>query len=161
MVNKVKAGLLACVGCLLLGTSAEAAGNTIMLLVRQSLNNVPDSSGSSDLWQYEGGIVQNAAGTATIGHYLANRRITSSGTSTDNTAGETISLFFSNATAGDVPYNITFQGAYSYNTGQFAGSVSAASSRYHPLIGDSVTGTLVSGGATKITIDFDGNTSVP
>ncbi len=159
--NKVKACILACVGCFLVGKSAASASNTTLLLVRSSLANVPDSSGSSDLWQYEGGVIQNTAGTAMIGHYLANRRVTSAGTSADNTAAETITLFFSNATAGDVPYSITLQGAYSYNTGQFAGSVSAASARYHPLTGDSATGAVTSNGATKIIIDFDGNTTVP
>ena len=163
-MNKVKAvALAACVGGVIFSASAAFAGNTTttLLLVRVSLNNVADSSGSSDLWQYEGGNIQNAAGTTTIGHYLANRRVTSAGTATDNTAAETITLFFSNATAGDVPNSITLQGAYSYNTGQFAGSVSAVSARYRPLNGESATGTITSAGPTKIIIDNEGVSSVP
>ena len=157
LVKTLKTALLvacACAGAL--ATTAASAGGFSILLVRSTLSNDadPDSNG---LWQYEGGIVQNATGTTTIGHYIATRRVTTSGTSSDNTAGETISLFFPNATAGNVPNSITLQGAYSYSTGQFAGSVSAVSSRYRSLNGYDAAGAITSAPATtKITIDFDG-----
>jgi hypothetical protein len=162
MINKVKAGLLAaclCVGAL--GSTAASAGSLTMLLIRASLSNDadPDSKG---LYQYEGGTVQNAAGTTTIGHYIVTRRVTTSGTSSDNAAGETITLFFPSSTPGNVPNNITLTGAYSYNTGQFAGSVSAVSSRYRSLNGDDATGVITATqGTTKLTIDFDGVSAVP
>jgi hypothetical protein len=138
--------------------SAEAAVLTIVL-VRSSLTNDADDAG---LWQYEGGTVQNFTTGATIGHYLVTRRVTTSGVQADNTAAESISLFFSNATAGNVPNNITLEGAYSYNTGQFAGSVSAASSRYHVMIGSDANGTVgTASGTTNLAIDWPGVLNIP
>jgi hypothetical protein len=132
-----------------------------VLLIRSTLANDPDPD-SNGLYQYEGGSVQNAAGTVAIGHYIVTRRVTTSGTSADNTAGETITLFFPSNISGNVPNNITLSGAYSYNTGQFAGSVSAVSSRYRPLNGDDANGAVTTTpGTTKLTIDFDGVGGVP
>ncbi len=161
MSNKFNATFLAAlVGGSVVCTTASANGLT-MLLVRSTLSNDSDSDGGG-LWQYEGGVVQNAGGTANIGHYIVTRRVTTSGTSADNTASETITLFFPNSTAGDVPNTMTLQGAYSYNTGQVVGSVSAVSSRYRPMNGESFSGSIVSGTAsTKIVIDFDGVNQVP
>ncbi len=141
-------------------TAPAQAGSLTILLVRSSLNNDTDSAG---LWQYEGGAVQNATTGATIGHYLLNRRVTTAGTSTDNTAAESITLFFSNATAGQVPNSFTLEGAYSYNTGQFVGSVSAASERYHVLIGADASATLVTSSTTtsKLVVDWVGLQGVP
>ncbi len=161
MFGKVKTRLLAASLCgVVLCSTAASAGTLGMLLVRSSLSNDsdPDSNG---LWQYEGGTIQNLAGTTTIGHYIATRRVTTSGTSADNTAGETITLFFPSSTSGNVPNNITLQGAYSYNTGQFAGSISAVSLRYRSLNGDDANGTITGAGTTKIVIDYDGVISVP
>jgi hypothetical protein len=161
-INTAKAGFLA---VLVFGStfcaSAAAANGLTFVLVRSSLSNDSDADGGG-LWQYEGGVVQNAAGTANIGHYIVNRRVTTSGTSADNTASETITLFFPSATPGAVPNNITLQGAYSYNTGQVTGSVSAVSSRYRPMNGESFSGAIISGtAATKIVIDFGGLNAVP
>jgi hypothetical protein len=162
LIDTLKAGFLAaCVCAGALGSTAAYAGTLTVLLNRSSLSNDadPDSNG---LYQYEGGTVQNANGTATIGHYIVTRRVTTSGTSSDNTAGETITLFFPNSTSGNVPNNITIVGAYSYNTGQFAGSVSAVSARYRPLNGDDATAAITSTpGTTKLTIDFDGGSAIP
>jgi hypothetical protein len=162
MINKAKAGILAALVCgSAFGISAAHASGLTMLLVRSTLSNDSDADGGG-LWQYEGGVVQNAAGTTNIGHYILNRRVTTSGTSADNTASETITLFFSSATPGAVPNNITLEGAYSYNTGQVIGSVSAVSSRYRPLNGEAFSGAIISGTAsTKIVIDFGGLNAVP
>ena len=137
------------------------AGAVNLVLVRGSLDNDTDPN-SSGLWQYEGGTIQNATTGATIGHYIVTRRVTTSGTSADNTAAETMTLFFPNATAGNVPNNLTLQGAYSYNTGQFTGSVSAVSSRYRLLNGlDFSSSPGTTAGTTKLTIDYTGINSVP
>jgi hypothetical protein len=161
MINKTKAGFLAALVCgSAFCSSAAFAGNLTVLLVRATLSNDSDADGGG-LWQYEGGTVQNAAGTATIGHYIVNRRVTTSGTQPDNTALETITMFFPSATSGNVPNTVILEGAYSYNTGQVIGSVSAVSSRYRPLNGDSFSGTISGTATTKIVIDFDGFTTVP
>ncbi len=165
MLNKVKAALVAASVCsgAFCATAAYAGGLNV-LLVRSTLSNDADSDGGG-LYQYEGGVVQNATGTTTIGHYIVTRRVTTSGTSSDNTASETITLFFPNSTPGNVPNNITLTGAYSYNTGQFAGSVSAVSARYRSLNGEDATGTVTgtsgTSGTTKLNIDYDGVNTVP
>jgi hypothetical protein len=162
MINTYKAGLLAACMCGgVLCTNAAMAASLNVLLVRATLSNDadPDSNG---LYQYEGGTVQNSAGTVTIGHYIVTRRVTTSGTSADNTAGETIVLFFPSSTSGNVPNNITLQGAYSYNTGQFAGSVSAVSSRYRIFNGSDATAAITTTpGTTKLSINFDGVSVIP
>lgn len=161
MRNKIKAALVAafvCGGALC--TTAAHANTLTMLLVRSTLSNDADADGGG-LYQYEGGVVENAAGTA-IGHYIVTRRVTTSGTSADNTAGEIITLFFPNSIAGNVPNNMTLSGAYSYNTGQFAGSVSAVSARYRLLNGNDATAAITStASTTKLTIDYIGVNGVP
>jgi hypothetical protein len=162
MINTRKAGLLAASICSgILCTSAAMAASFNVLLVRATLSNDhdPDSNG---LYQYEGGTVQNGTGTTTIGHYIVTRRVTTSGTSADNTAGETIVLFFPNSTSGNVPNSVTLEGAYSYNTGQFAGSVSAVSSRYRIFNGSDATAAITAtAGTTKLSINFDGVNIIP
>jgi hypothetical protein len=139
---------------------AHAASEAI-LLVRGSLANDTDSGASpSGLWQYEAGSVQNSAGTATIGHYIANRRVTTAGTLTDNTAGMTITLFFSTTVAANVPHNVTLEGAWSFTSGQFAGSVSAASGKYHWIIGADATGAVTTTGTTRIVLEWPGMTQL-
>jgi hypothetical protein len=128
-----------------LTTGLAHAGGATLTLVRSSLNNVVDSN-SSDLWQYEGGTVQNASGTV-IGTYIANRRVTNSATSTYNAAAETATLFFTPSVSSNPPNTVTLEGAWSYSSGEFIGSVAAASNRYHWLIGaDAASSYPVSGG---------------
>jgi hypothetical protein len=162
MVNAMKMGFLAALATAgSLYASAASAGAVNLVLVRGSLDNDTDPA-SSGLWQYEGGVVENATTGAAIGHYIATRRVTTSGTSSDNTAGETLTLFFPNATPGNAPNNITMQGAYSYTSGQFAGSVSAVSSRYRLLNGLDAYGAVgTAAGTTKLTIDYVGINTVP
>lgn len=83
--------------------------------------NVKDTAGVT---QYEGGAIQNGAGTA-IGDYTTSRRVVPAGTSPDNTAGTTTTLFFPNTTASLPPNVIVIEGAWSFNSGPFDGSVSA------------------------------------
>lgn len=160
MLKSMKIGICALAVCAAsLGATAASANVLTMLLVRSSLDNDTDPS-SSGLWQYEGGVVQNSAGTSNIGHYIITRRVTTSGTSADNAAAMTITLFFSNATAGNVANNMTVQGAWSFTSGQFAGSVSAASARYHPLISQDATATVATN-VTKLLINYTGTYVVP
>ena len=136
--------------------SASAfAGSATLLLVRSTLSNDADADGGG-LWQYEGGSIQNAAGSA-VGTYILQRRVTSSGTQAYNTASETITLFFAPLTNGGLPPEMTIGGAYSYNSGLVDGSVTAASTKYHWTIGYDVTGSVVSGSAaTKLVITWIG-----
>lgn len=161
MLRTIKIGLFAIAASTAsLYAPAAFATNTTMLLARATLSSDPDPD-NGGTWQYEGGAVENAAGTATIGHYIVTRRVTTSGTSTDNTAAMTITLFFSSSTSGNVPDSITLEGAWSYTSGQFAGSVSAVSSRYRPLLTDDATALSQSGGITKLVIDYTGTDKVP
>ena len=116
------------------------AGSATLYLVRSTLSNDADADGGG-LWQYEGGSVQDKTGAA-VGTYILQRRVTTSGTSAYNTAGESISLFFAPASSGALPPGITLEGDYSYNSGAVSGSVSAADSKYHWIIGADAAGSL-------------------
>ena len=103
--------------------STAYAGSTSVSLVRSELTNVDDAAGR---WQHEAGnIVKN---NVVVGQYAITRRVTFGGTDVQNTAMTTVTLFFTNSSTP--PHNITLQGAHSFSSGRFAGSVSAASNRY-------------------------------
>jgi hypothetical protein len=145
-----------------LSATPALAGSEALLLVHTSLSNISDpNSTNGDLWQYEGGIIENATTGSTIGHYMTNRRFTVSGGSTDNAAAMTTSLFFTNATSGAPPNNLTLEGAWSFTSGQFIGSVSAASFKYHIMIGSDVTMVVQGAGVSKVSINWDGGFSIP
>jgi hypothetical protein len=127
------------------------AGSATLYLVRSTLSNDSDAD-NGGLWQYEGGSVQDASGTA-VGTYILQRRVTTSGTSAYNTAGETISLFFAPSSSGALPPGMTIEGDYSYNSGAVSGSVSAASNKYHWIIAADVAGSL-SNSTTKLVLTW-------
>ncbi len=103
--------------------SASEAQPLTLTLERLSLDNIDDLSGR---WQHEGGRVLCSEGTY-IADYAAYRRVTFSGTSPQNTAMLTMTLFF----IGELPpQNITLQGSHDFNSGIYIGSVSAASSDF-------------------------------
>jgi hypothetical protein len=135
--------------------SANAfAGSVTFSLVRSTLSNVDDPDGNG-LWQYEGGALQSKAGTA-IGTYIIQRRVTSSGTQSYNTAGYTVSLFLAPTGTNPLPSVITVEGAFSYTSGAADGSVSADSNKYHWIIGADVNAT-VAASTTKLVISWIGS----
>ena len=150
--RKALAGLATLLSLLTAG--AAFAGTKSLTLERATLSNSPDADGGG-LWQYEGGTLLAANGTA-AGTYILNRRVTTSGVATFNTAAETITLFFTPKVAGDVPEVVTLQGAHSFNNGNFAGSVSAASDRYTWIIGADASAS-VAAGATTLTLTWNGS----
>jgi len=115
----ISAGLLLTV----LWTAQALAGGVTLTLVRSTLNNVDDAAGR---WQHEGGNI--VKGGAPVGQYAIQRRVTNGGTTAQNTAMETVTLFFANT--GMPPQNVTLQGAHHFSNGHFAGSVSAASNKF-------------------------------
>jgi hypothetical protein len=132
------------------------AGTKNLTLERSTLSNDADADGGG-LWQYEGGTLLSASG-ATAGTYIVNRRVTTSGTQTFNTAFETMTLFFTPLVAGAVPEVVVVQGAYSYNSGAFVGSVSAASEKYTWIIGADASGTIATGTSnTTLTLAWNGS----
>jgi hypothetical protein len=132
------------------------AGQKILTLERSTLSNDADADGGG-LWQYEGGTLLSATG-ATAGTYIVNRRVTTSGTQTFNTAFETLTLFFTPLVTGGVPEVVVVQGAYSYNSGALIGSVSAASEKYTWIIGADVSAAIVSGtSSTALTLAWNGS----
>ena len=139
-----------------LWSASAQAGSTTLLLVRSTLANDTDTAG---LWQYEGGTIQNSAGTATVGHYILTRRVTTAGTSADNTAGVTTSLFFATS-SGNTPDVITLEGAWSFTSGGFLGSVSAASNKYHWAIGADASSTIPASGTQKLVIQWLASTGL-
>ena len=157
MFRHIKTPLVAALlASALLWPLSAFAGSSTIFLVRSTLSNDSDADGGG-LWQYEGGTLQNAAGK-TIGNYILERRVTTSGTETLNTASETISLFFPPSTSGNLPPGITVEGDYSYNTGEVDGAVSAAGTKYHWLIGADADGTVVSGSpSTKLILTWVGS----
>jgi hypothetical protein len=104
-------------------TPQALAGSVSLTLVRSTLTNVDDAAGR---WQHEGGNITK--GSVTVGQYAIHRRITNGGTTAQNTAMETVTLFFSNT--GVPPQNVTLQGAHHFSNGHFVGSVSAASNHF-------------------------------
>ena len=133
---------------LLLGGSwmdQAMAGGIQLKLVRATLKNVDDPAGR---WQHEGGAIQK--GQASVGHYAITRRVTEGGTTAQNTAMETVTLFFS----GTPPQNVTLQGAHHFNNGNFVGSVSAASNHYSWIIGADAT---MSSSTGLLTINWAGS----
>ena len=133
---------------LLIATGAYA-GSLSLTLNRVAFSNVVDVAG---LWQYEGGTVFK--GATQIGNYAINRRVTIGGTYAQNTAALTVSIFFLGATPPD---SITLQGTHSFSTGDVAGSVSAASSKYDwirsaTFAGDTKTLTFTWLGSNSLTL---------
>lgn len=122
--------------------SAQATAATLTLETkRNTLDNVPDVAG---LWQHEGGEVL-FQGTR-VGHYATTRRVTNGGTTQQNTAMVTMTIFF--YSTGAPPINLTLQGSHDYNSGRYIGSVSAASASLTVLngatfAGSTATNTLV------------------
>jgi hypothetical protein len=129
--------------------SEAYAGSVTLDLVRLSLNNVDDVAGR---WQHEGGQVFKA-GTQ-IGNYAINRRVTSSGTSPQNTAMVTMTIFFLGASP---PQNITLQGAHDFSSGISRGSVSAASTKYNWIRDAIFTGNAA---ANTLQINWLGSTGL-
>lgn len=122
------------------------AGTITATMTRGSLTNVNDAAG---IWQIEGGTVQSAAG-ASLGQYACTRRtvtVGAGGTSPQNTAMLTCTIFMQGR-GGSAPENITVQGAHDYSSGNFKGSVSAASAPYSHLIGADVMGETGAGTIT-------------
>jgi hypothetical protein len=139
----------------MMGAGTALAGTKNLTLTRSTLSNDSDADGGG-LWQYEGGTMQSG-GTA-AGTYIVSRRVTTSGTQEFNTAFETITLFFTPATSGGLPEVIVVQGAYSYNSGAFAGSVSSASSKYTWVISADASAAIVSGTSnTTLTLAWNGS----
>lgn len=127
-----------------------------LTLERLSLDNIDDAAGR---WQHDGGKVYCPNGTH-IANYAAHRRVTFSGTSPQNTAMVTMTLFF----LGDLPpQNITLQGSHDFQSGGFVGSVSAASDAFGRVRDASFIGIADAGGGAAdgaVTIDRLGKSSV-
>lgn len=131
-------------------TAQAMAGGVVLTLKRSTLTNVDDAAGR---WQHEGGTVLK--GAAEVGQYAIHRRVTNGGTTVQNTAMETVTLFFSNT--GLPPQNVTLQGAHHFSNGNFAGSVSAASSRFSWSKGaDAMLTSTATVGTSTLTINWVG-----
>ncbi len=123
------------------------AGTATLTLVKSTLSNDQDAD-NGGLWQYEGGTMQ--VGGNAVGTYIIQRRVTTSGTQTYNTAAETITLFFAPSLSGGLPNSITIEGDYSYNFGTMSGSVSASGTKYHWIIGADAAGSVTSTGSKLV-----------
>jgi len=135
-----------------LSAAAAQAGSQTLELVRATLQNVPDAAGS---YQYEGGTLENALGKS-LGTYLIVRR-TGSGTERFNTSATTITLFFPPAPSTNAPPVITIQGAWSFASGNFKGSVSAAAEEFHWIIGADAASTIPAGTTSKLVLSWTGS----
>ena len=110
------------------------AKSLTLTLNRLSLDNVDDVPGR---WQHEGGEVFCSGGEEPIAHYAAHRRVTFSGTTPQNTAMLTLTLFF---LGENPPQNITIEGSHDFNSGKYIGSVSAASRAFRHVRGQTFRG---------------------
>ncbi|AYB39786.1 hypothetical protein [Brevibacillus laterosporus] len=99
-----------------------------LTLNRLSLTNVDDPAGG---WQYEGGRVFE--GNNFVANYASTKRTVNQGTTAQNTAMLTLTLFFNGLE------NITLQGSHDFSSGREIGSVSSASSQFASLIGKQFT----------------------
>jgi hypothetical protein len=149
-VRAAALGLLAA-----LPASAAFAGTATLQLTRTALTNVTDTAG---LYQYETGTVSTATG-ALAGYYNVTRRVTSGGAAAAlNAASETINVILATTTPG--PFNnLTLEGTHDFSSGAFAGSVSAAASKYSFAIAG--TAKAVSGTVTTLVVTFKGSHSIP
>ena len=112
--------------------SIALAGTVTLSLQRTSLTNVTDAAG---IWQMEGGeLLYNGRD---LGEYACTRRTITGGTTAQNTAMLTCTLFIAGSAP---PQNLTIQGAHDYGSGRYIGSVSAASGSYAYLIGADASG---------------------
>ena len=127
---------------------AAHAGSVTLTLTRTTLTNVNDAVGS---WQHEGGKAYK--GATQIGYYAAHRRVTTGGTTAQNTAMWTCEIFFTGTLP---PENIVIQGSHYFSSGAFKGSVSAASYKYSWLrdVSNYVYGTA--GATTTLYIVWNG-----
>lgn len=128
-----------------LWTVPVLAGGVNLTLTRTHLTNVDDAAGR---WQHQSGAIRK--GAATVGQYAIHRRVTTGGTTAQNTAMQTVTLFFSKT--GSPPQNITLQGAHDFSSGVFKGSVSAASDRYSWIQGAEAIMKPSEGGTNVLTL---------
>lgn len=138
---------------------------SLTLRLRQSDNvyHVDDPPNSSvshvppGRWQHEGGRVHCADHGKLIGDYIVYRRVTFSGAEPQNTAMLTMTLFFRGE---HPPQNITLQGSHDFSSGNYIGSVSAASSRFAGVRGQSFSGVATTLGESLLTIEGLGEPGV-
>jgi hypothetical protein len=143
MRPKVGRWCLLLLALLALSSAVSAAPFPVVVefnTVRLSLDNVDDVAGR---WQHEGGQVFYKGNQ--IGNYAAYRRVTFSGTSPQNTAMLTMTIFFLGGETTEAPQNITLQGSHQFNSGQYLGSISAASKNFKQFIGKRFTGSEADG----------------
>lgn len=153
MSNRLRTVLLATAAVFgSLCAAAVQAGTQTVELVRSSLTNVPDAAG---IYQYEGGTLENSSGGA-LGTYIIVRR-TEAATASFNTAATTITLFLPPATSGAAPSVVTIEGAWSFSSGDFQGSVSAASNKYHWLVGADAASLMPVVSTSKLVLTWAGS----
>jgi len=140
----------------LLGVMGQAqAGSLVLTLHQNSLTAVPDAAGS---WIYSGGRVYITAtgpgisAIAYIADYAVTRRVITGGTDNQNTGMFTMTIFLMNE---HPPQNCTLQGSCDFSTGNFIGSVSAASSEISSFKGATFSGNEGSSGSSgTLTITY-------
>lgn len=132
--------------------AAAQAGTQAVELVRNTLVNVPDAAG---IYQYESGTLESSAAVP-LGTYMIVRR-TGPGTEAYNTAATTITLFFPPAVTGQAPNVVTIEGAWSFSSGDFLGSVSAASNKFHWIVGGDAASTIPSGSTSRLILTWAGS----
>ena len=148
MSSLVRAAALSAVVVAALAGGAAHAGTAILDLKRASLTNVTDAAG---LYQQEGGDVVKSG--VTVGSYVITRRVTTGGTTTLNTAATSVTLFF--PVRAGAPNNITLAGAHDFNSGDFQGSVSGASTKYSWLR-EADASYVPNGGYEQVTLSWTG-----
>jgi len=144
--------LVALAGLASLYAAGAQAGTQTLELVTSTLQNVPDVAGS---YQYEGGTIESTAGKS-LGTYLIVRR-TGSSTSEYNTAATTITLFFPPSPSTNAPPVVTIEGSWSFSSGDFNGSVSAASNEFHWIVGADASSTMPSTSGSKLVLNWAGS----
>ena len=112
------------------------------------LTNVDDAAGR---WQFEGGEVFDKDAMQ-IGNYATYRRVTFNGTTAQNTAQVTSTIFY---LGQNPPQNITLQGSHDFGSGKWIGSVSAASHEKRHFLGDSFEGDTATSQLTLSRADRD------
>jgi len=149
-MNRFIQGMVAAGALVTASVVPALAGNVTLVLTRTNLTDVPDAAGR---WQYDTGTV--ARGSNAAGQYEIERRVSTGGTETQNSAAERITFFLFSA-ADRAPETIVVEGAYSYTSGVLNGSVAAASSRYAYMRGADVTGVVSGLNIVNVTITWLG-----
>jgi hypothetical protein len=156
MMNSCFGKFVLLITAAVLWSGSAFAGSVVLELHRASLINVTDAAGTT---QHEAGTILK--GSTLVGNYFLSRRIDTLSGALFNTGATHITLFFQPQVNGinAAPENVTLDGAHDFTSGDFKGSISAASNPYSWIKGADASYSITSSVDT-LTIRWLGSTEL-